>query len=80
VGDRGTASFVRPQGRSLRRVLEMVYLRNVLACLRRDCSGSSLIEYSLLITITIVLVVVGVAAVGIWAASMWTNLLPTLPP
>jgi Flp pilus assembly pilin Flp len=59
---------------------EMVYLRNVLACLWRDCSGSSLIEYSLLITITIVLVVVGVAFAGRWAASMWTNLVPALPP
>jgi Flp pilus assembly pilin Flp len=59
---------------------EMVYLRNVLACLSRDCTGSSLIEYSLLITITIVLVVVGVAFAGRWAASMWTNLVPALPP
>jgi Flp pilus assembly pilin Flp len=58
----------------------MVHLRNVLACLRQDCSGSSLIEYSFLIVLTIVLVVAGVAAVGIWAAHVWTNLVPALPP
>jgi Flp pilus assembly pilin Flp len=58
----------------------MLYLRNVLAYLSRDCSGSSLIEYSFLITLTIILVLVGVAFAGRWAASMWTNLLPTLPP
>jgi len=58
----------------------MFHLRYFLACLRHDCSGSSLIEYSFLIALTIVLVVAGVAAVGIWAAKMWTNLLPTLPP
>jgi Flp pilus assembly pilin Flp len=57
----------------------MIYLRNVLACLWQDCSGSSLLEYSLLITI-IVIVFVGVALVGRWAANMWTNLLPALPP
>jgi Flp pilus assembly pilin Flp len=58
----------------------MLYLRNVFACLWRDCSGSSLIEYFFLITLTIILVVVGVAFAGRWAASMWTNLLPALPP
>jgi Flp pilus assembly pilin Flp len=52
----------------------------MLARLWRDCSGSSLIEYSFLITITVILVVAGIALVGLWAASMWTNLLPTLPP
>jgi Flp pilus assembly pilin Flp len=59
---------------------EMVYLRNLLVCLWRDCSGSSLIEYSFLITITIVLVVVGVALAGRWAANTWIHLLPALPP
>jgi Flp pilus assembly pilin Flp len=54
-------------------------LRNVLACLRQDCSGSSLLEYSLLVTI-IVIVFVGVALVGRWAAGVWTNLVPALPP
>jgi Flp pilus assembly pilin Flp len=49
-------------------------------CLWQDCSGSSLIEYSFLIVLATVLVVAGVAAIGIWAASMWTNLLPALPP
>ena len=57
----------------------MVHLRNVLACLRQDCSGSSLLEYSLLVTI-IVILFVGVALVGRWAAGVWTNLVPVLPP
>jgi hypothetical protein len=43
-------------------------------------AGSSLIEYSFLITLAVILVVAGVAAVGIWAANVWTNLLPALPP
>jgi hypothetical protein len=56
------------------------YLRNILARLRQDCSGSSLIEYSFLITLTIVLVIVGVALAGRCAADLWANLMPTLPP
>jgi Flp pilus assembly pilin Flp len=56
----------------------MVALRKFLH-LWRDCSGSSLIEYSFLITITIALVVLGVSLAGAWAANMWTNLLATLP-
>jgi Flp pilus assembly pilin Flp len=59
---------------------EMAYLRYVLACLWRDRSGSSLIEYSFLITLTVILVVVGVAFAGRWAAGMWTNLLHALSP
>ena len=49
-------SFDLPaQGALVGRVLKMVYyLRNVLTCLRQDCSGSSLIDYSFLITIIIV--------------------------
>ena len=78
VGDR-LLVFGRQQGRC-GGVLEMVHLRNVLARLRQDFSGGSLIEYSFLITLTIVLVFAGVATVGIWAASVWTNLLPALPP
>jgi len=58
----------------------MFYLRIVLARLWQDCSGSSLMEYSFLIALTIVLVIAGVAAIGIWAANVWTNLLPALPP
>jgi Flp pilus assembly pilin Flp len=52
----------------------------MLARLWRDCVGSSLMEYSVLIAITTVLIVAGVALVGGWAADMWTNLLPALPP
>jgi Flp pilus assembly pilin Flp len=52
----------------------------LLARLWRDRVGSSLIEYAFLITITVVLVVAGVAFAGRWAANMWTNILPALPP
>jgi Flp pilus assembly pilin Flp len=44
----------------------------------RDRAGSSLIEYSFLITITAVLVLAGVAAVGVWASGTWSHLLATL--
>jgi len=52
----------------------------LVARLWRDCVGGSLIEYSFLITIVVVLVVAGIAAVGIWVANMWTHLAPALPP
>jgi Flp pilus assembly pilin Flp len=58
----------------------MVDLRIFFARLWRDCSGSSLIEYSFLIILTVILVVAGVALAGRWAANMWTNILPALPP
>jgi Flp pilus assembly pilin Flp len=44
----------------------------------RDRAGSSLIEYSLLITITVVLVVAAVAAAGIWVSGAWSHLLAAL--
>ena len=46
----------------------------------RDSVGSALIEYSLLLSIIIALVVIAVASAGVWAADMWTRLLPTLAP
>jgi Flp pilus assembly pilin Flp len=51
---------------------------NVFLWLWRDRAGSSLIEYSFLITITVVLVLAGVAAVGIWASGTWSHLLAAL--
>jgi Flp pilus assembly pilin Flp len=44
----------------------------------RDRAGSSLIEYSLLVTITVVLVVAAVAAAGIWVSGAWSHLLAAL--
>ena len=64
--------FGRSQVRWFGRV-EVVYLRNVPAYLRQDCSGSSLIEYSFLIG-------VGVVLAGRWAVNMWTSLGVALPP
>jgi Flp pilus assembly pilin Flp len=45
----------------------------------RDRSGSSVIEYSFLITIMIALVVVAIVATGNWFASMWEAFLAVLP-
>jgi Flp pilus assembly pilin Flp len=47
-------------------------------CLWRDQGGASLIEYSILVALITVLVVVGVAAAGAWAQGMWAHLLPLL--
>jgi Flp pilus assembly pilin Flp len=44
----------------------------------RDQAGSSLIEYSILIAITIALIIVGVAAAGLWASGSWAHLLNIL--
>jgi Flp pilus assembly pilin Flp len=44
----------------------------------RDNAGSSLIEYSFLITIMIALVVVLVAAAGVWVSEAWARLLTIL--
>jgi hypothetical protein len=73
VGVRKGAGGARPRD-------GLFTVTNVLACLRQDGSGCSLPEYSFLITLMIVLVVVGVALAGHWAANVWANLLPTLPP
>jgi Flp pilus assembly pilin Flp len=44
----------------------------------RNQGGASLIEYSLLVALITILVVVGVAVAGAWAQGMWARLLPTL--
>jgi Flp pilus assembly pilin Flp len=46
----------------------------------RDSAGSSLIEYSFVITIMIALVVIAVATAGVWVAEAWAHLLSTLSP
>jgi len=44
----------------------------------RDKTGSSLIEYTFLIAITIALIIVGIAVAGLWASGMWAHLLNIL--
>ena len=44
----------------------------------RDQRGATLIEYSMLVALITILVVVGVAVAGAWAQSMWAQLLPRL--
>jgi Flp pilus assembly pilin Flp len=46
----------------------------------RDSAGSSLIEYSFVITIMIALVMIAVATAGVWVAETWAHLLSTLSP
>lgn len=43
-----------------------------------DRAGSSLIEYSLLIGILLVLVVAGIGVVGAWVLGTWTGLFDQL--
>ena len=42
--------------------------------LRRDQKGASLIEYSVLIGIILVLAIASVRGVGTWVSAQWTNL------
>jgi Flp pilus assembly pilin Flp len=44
----------------------------------RNCSGSALIEYSLVITIMIALIVVVAAVAGTWVFGTWMRLLANL--
>ena len=44
----------------------------------RDQGGASLIEYTILIALITVMVIVGVSVVGSWIQSMWVQLLPML--
>jgi Flp pilus assembly pilin Flp len=44
----------------------------------RDQGGATLIEYSILVALITVIVVVGVSVAGSWIQSMWTHLLPML--
>jgi Flp pilus assembly pilin Flp len=44
----------------------------------RDQGGASLIEYSILVAVITVIVVVGVSVAGAWAHGMWVRLLPML--
>jgi Flp pilus assembly pilin Flp len=46
----------------------------------RDSAGSSLIEYSFVITIMIALVLIAVATAGVWVAETWTRLMAILSP
>ena len=43
-----------------------------------DSAGSSLIEYSFIITIMIALVLIAVTTAGVWVANAWTHLLSVL--
>jgi Flp pilus assembly pilin Flp len=54
-----------------------VYVR-MFRRLWRDQGGASLIDYSILVALITVLVVVGVAVAGSWVRGIWEYLLPLL--
>jgi Flp pilus assembly pilin Flp len=52
--------------------------RKMFQCFWRDQGGASLIEYSILVALITVLVVLAVAVASAWAQGMWAHLLPLL--
>jgi Flp pilus assembly pilin Flp len=44
----------------------------------RDQGGASLIDYTILVALITMIVVVGVSVAGSWIQSMWAQLLPML--
>ena len=61
-------------------LISNMFWRGKFLRLWRSSAGSALIEYSFLISIVIALIVIAVAAAGVWASDVWTRLLPTLSP
>jgi pilus assembly protein Flp/PilA len=60
----------------------MKYLTESIAALKRlgkDEDGAALIEYTVLLGILLVAVIVTITAVGTWVNSQWTNLHNALP-
>jgi Flp pilus assembly pilin Flp len=55
-------------------------IRQRLGHLWRDQSGAALLEYTLLISILLTLVSVGIASYTLWASGMWANLTNNLSP
>jgi pilus assembly protein Flp/PilA len=45
----------------------------------RNSSGASLIEYSVLLGVMTILIIVAIAVAGSWLYGAWTHLLATLP-
>jgi Flp pilus assembly pilin Flp len=46
----------------------------------RDQFGATLIEYTLLISIMLALISIGIASYTLWASGMWTSLTSSLSP
>ena len=46
----------------------------------RDQSGAALLEYTLLISVLLALISVGIASYTLWASGMWANLINGLSP
>ena len=51
----------------------------LLAQLKSDEDGASLIEYTVLLSILLVAVIAVIAGVGGWISNQWTNLSGALP-
>ena len=52
---------------------------NLIKQLKRDEDGAALIEYTVLLAILLVAVIVIIGGVGGWILNMWTNLNGNLP-
>ena len=55
-------------------------MRQMLGHLRQDTSGAALLEYTLLISIMLTLISIGIASFTLWASGMWSNLTGNLSP
>jgi pilus assembly protein Flp/PilA len=54
-------------------------MSKLLKQLRKDEDGAALIEYTVLLGILIVAVIVTIGAVGTWVSGQWTGLNAALP-
>ena len=52
----------------------------VIRLFARDEGGAALIEYTTLIGILVVAVLLTIIAVGLWMSGVWTTLIGLLPP
>lgn len=75
--DKRSMNDCAPQGPCARLFQKM---RQTLGHLRRDTSGAALLEYTLLISIMLALISIGIASFTLWASGMWSNLSSNLSP
>jgi pilus assembly protein Flp/PilA len=56
----------------------MSKFQNLIQKLRRDEDGAALIEYTVLLGILLVAVIVSIGTVGTWVSARWTSLAASL--
>ncbi len=52
----------------------MTYLKNLLARVRKDENGATMVEYSILIGLITAAVILAIVFVGGWVGTQWTDL------